>query len=128
MDLRNASWTTWRNKSVGRTLGAFAAATEKWQGKNGYQNYWGFPGMQSPLRKLNVPAAINGVLDERGSFAPDSGPFGAEPGATPFEKIKNGFGAEETYTPQLLRAMKEASTELSEAEQQPRGRSETVTK
>jgi hypothetical protein len=99
------------NKDVGPTLAKFAAAAEVWQRKNGYQNLWYFPDMQEALRNLHV-AAIDHVLDEQGSFAIGSEPFGADPGATPLERIKNGFAEVETYTAQLLRAMKQAAAQL----------------
>lgn len=99
-------------KNVGPALGKFVAASEIWQKKTGYENYWGFLGMTDALRKLNVPE-INHVLAEQGPFGNGTEPFGANPGATPYERIENGFANVETYTPQLLRAMKKAVTELN---------------
>ena len=48
----------------------------------------------------------------QGSFEPGSEPFGANRGNTPYERILNGFANVETYTPQLMQAMKQAASQI----------------
>jgi len=99
------------NKNVGPALAKFVAVSEIWQRKTGYENNWRFPGMNDALRKLNN-LGINHVLNMEGSFGSGSEPFGANQGNTPYERILNGFANVETYTPQLMQAMKLAASQI----------------
>jgi hypothetical protein len=100
------------SKQRGReSLAKFEAAAEVWQHKQGYENHWAFPAMNEALRSLNsVP--INHVLDLQKDWAAGSAPYAEIQGATQFEKIQNGFANVETYTPQMLEAMKKAVAEM----------------
>ncbi len=96
------------HQHVRGSLGAFAATAEAWQRKTGYENSWSFPGMNEALRSLNSPV-INRVLDIQKDWTAGTKPFSNNAGSTPFEQIQNAFAAVETYTPQLLNAMKEVA-------------------
>ena len=92
-----------RNDGVTPALTNFLRATELWQGTHGYENLWWTPELNETLRKLNsVP--VNRVLDYN-----DVGGvwFNRNPGATPFQRIKTGYRNVETYTPQLLAALRQ---------------------
>ena len=92
-----------RNDKVAAALEDFLTATERWQKTHGYENQWRFPKLNETLRKLNLQA-INRVLDYN-----DVGcvRFEKNPGATPFERIRTGYRNVETYTPQLIAAMRQ---------------------
>ncbi|PYV39530.1 MAG: hypothetical protein DMG09_08940 [Acidobacteria bacterium] len=90
-------------RNVRQSLNQFVSFSEVWQKQHGYENHWGFPKMHEALRKLNSPA-INRVLD----FQDTGGVwFEKNEGATPFERIRNGYKNVETFTPSLLAAMKQ---------------------
>jgi len=95
-------------QGVAHALASFIAATERWQRTHGYENMWGFPGMNETLRKLNSPT-VNHVLD----YIDVTGVwFEKNPGATPFERIRAGFRSVETYTPQMISALKQTLVKL----------------
>jgi len=95
-------------QGVAPALASFIAATERWQRTHGYENMWGFPGMNETLRKLNSPT-VNHVLD----YIDVTGVwFEKNPGATPFERIRAGFRSVETYTPQMISALKQTLVKL----------------
>ncbi|MDX9972058.1 MAG: hypothetical protein RBU21_03605 [FCB group bacterium] len=79
-------------------LEAFVSAAEQWQGRHGYKNNWGWSNLDEALRKLNIPE-INAALENRNYLGE---------GDTPFERIQSGFYKVETYTPTLLKAMRNA--------------------
>lgn len=64
--------------------------------------------MRETLRKLDSKAVdhVLDYLDVWGNW------FERNQGATPFERIKNGYRNVETYTPQLLAAMRQAAQEV----------------
>ena len=79
----------------------FVTAARVWQGQHGYKNYWYWPRLGEALRRLESPP-VNAVLDQLLSLPT---PFERMPGATPFERVRNGLRASETFTPRLLDAM-----------------------
>lgn len=81
------------------SLGQFAAASEAWQQVHSYKNMWVWPRMEEALRKVGDPD-LDAVLDARD--------YQGE-GATPFDKLKDGFLRVETYTLRLIAAMKSAA-------------------
>ncbi|MBM3804773.1 MAG: hypothetical protein FJW26_20975 [Acidimicrobiia bacterium] len=97
------------NRNVREALKDLVASAEAWQKQHDYKNHWGFPGMHEALRKLNSPA-INRVLDIQGGLMDFL--FEKNEGATPFERIRNGYKNVETYTPKMLAAMKQAVAEM----------------
>ncbi|MCS6860631.1 MAG: hypothetical protein NZT92_09975, partial [Abditibacteriales bacterium] len=96
-----------RNENLKEPLRRFVAATEVWQRQHGYQNYWHDPPLHEALRKLNSPA-VNAVLnityEAKEPFAPGV--------KTPGEQVRYNFRTIETYTTQLIAAMKTALQEM----------------
>lgn len=90
---------------LAETLGQFAAASETWQRVHGYKNMWVWPRMEEALRKAG-DKNLDAVLDARD--------YQGE-GATPFDKLKDGFLRVETYTPRLIAAMKSAGDAVARA-------------
>jgi hypothetical protein len=97
--------STENNQQIGSALLKFVEAAEVWQKRHGYQNHWEFPKMREALRKLNS-RPVNGVLDYLDVWGDW---FERNEGSTPFQRIQNGYRQVETYTPQLLAAMREAA-------------------
>lgn len=91
---------------VVETFKRFIAAVEAWQTKHGYKNHWYWPTQIETLRKLDMPV-LNETLDTLRWVGE---------GPTPFEAVKNGLAALETYTPRLIEAMHKAVEELGERE------------
>ena len=87
-------------------LGHALTAAEAWQHRHGYQNNWYDPKLHAALRKLHSPA-IDRVLAIRYEAAP---PFTV--GHTAPEQVAANFATIETYTTQLLAAMKTALQEM----------------
>ncbi len=87
---------------ITETFGNFVTAIAAWQQKHGYGNFWRWQPMEEALRKLDA-ASVNAVLGSRTFVSPE--------GATPFERVKNGFARLEDYSPRLIEAMKQALAE-----------------
>jgi len=83
---------------IGESFSLFVTAIDAWQTQHGYCNFWAWERMEQALARLDDPA-INAVLETRN--------YKGE-GATPFERIQNGFSATETFTVRLIEAMKAA--------------------
>ncbi len=79
-----------------KPLGEYLAALEAWYARHGYQNFWGAP--EAALRKAGS-RVIDEVLDP---------PLCA---VTPFGRVKEHFYRKETYTPDLIRAIRIALAE-----------------
>ena len=87
---------------VRAALARFVEDAGAWQRTHGYQNFWWDGRLYEALRTLHDPA-ITSCLDEwRGGEAP----FDHHPGATPFERIANGYRRVESHTVRLLGAMR----------------------
>lgn len=80
-----------RNGDLREPLRAYLAALEAWYGRHGYQNIWSAP--DAALRKLSSPE-INDVL------APTLQTN------TPFGRVRESLSRRETFTPQLIEAIK----------------------
>jgi hypothetical protein len=93
-------------QGVKTALGGLLTAAEAWQHQHGYQNNWYDPKMHTALRKLHSPA-VDKVLDIRYEAIP---PFTA--GRTAPEQVAANFHNIETYTTQLLAAMRMALKEM----------------
>jgi len=87
-------------------LAKTVAAAEAWQSRHGYQNNWYDPKLHASLRKLHS-AAIDKVLAISYEARP---PFSN--GRTAPQQIAANFATIETYTTQLLDAMKTALKEI----------------
>ena len=88
---------------------AFAAvvkAADAWQRRHGYQNNWYDPKLHAALRKLHAPA-IDKVLANRYEASP---PY--TPGHSAPEQVAANFATIETYTTQLMTAMKATLKEM----------------
>ena len=98
-------------KEVKKPFRKLLKAATVWQQQHGYENFWYDPKLHQALRKLNSPA-INSVLDISYEVKEpfDSGIH------TPAEQLKANFHKIETYTPQLLAAMKTAYKAIKEKE------------
>jgi hypothetical protein len=82
-------------------LSGFIDAVETWQQEHGYQNYWHDPGLHQALRQLDssaINAVLNMTYEANGEFSPGV--------ATPGEQVRHNFRTMETYTPQLIAAIK----------------------
>ena len=94
---------TEKNQNPRQALQNLIRAAEAWQHQHGYQNNWYDPKLHQALRRLNAPA-VNAVLDityeAHEPYAPGI--------ATPAEQVKYNFHRIETYTTDLLDAMKQA--------------------
>lgn len=98
---------TQSGQKVKETLAALIQAAEVWQKQHGFQNNWYDPKLHTALRKLN-DSAINTVLNITYEAKE---PF--DPGiTTPADQVKANFRKIETYTTQLLDAMKAALKRL----------------
>ena len=82
------------------TLGEFVDALDAWQQRTGYQNVWGWPKLAESLGRLHSPAVDR--LIRRDILNPAD-----EEGATPFEKVANSLKRSETFTPELIQALRE---------------------
>lgn len=80
-------------------LRAFTEALEAWTRRTGYENVWGWPRMTETLRGLGSPEIdrIVGLDTLRGD---------PHDGATPFDQIAAGLRRGESFTPDLIRALK----------------------
>lgn len=87
-------------KSVKAALGEFVGALSAWQERTGYQNIWGWPKLAESVSRLHSPPVDK--LFRRDIMNP-----GNEEGATPFEKVANSLKRSETFTPDLIRALKQ---------------------
>jgi len=87
-------------------LANLVSAAEAWQRRHGYQNNWYDPRLHTALRKLHSPA-VDKVLNITYEAKP---PFAD--GQTAPQQVAANFAAIETYTTQLLAAMKTALKEL----------------
>jgi len=83
---------------IASCLAGFIDAAETWQKQHNYKNHWSWPRMEEAFRKLGN-ATLNEAMDARD--------YRGE-GATPFERVQNGFLQVETCTPRLMAAMKTA--------------------
>lgn len=96
-----------KTENVKPALAKLVKASETWQKQHGFENNWYDPKLHTALRKLNA-APINAVLnityEAREPYA--SGV------TTPEGQIKHNFKVIETYTPQLIRAMKQTLKEM----------------
>jgi hypothetical protein len=88
------------DKGVKAALGGFVDALSAWQKRTGYQNVWDWPKLAESLSRLHSPAVDK--LIRRDIMNP-----GNEEGSTPFEKVANSLKRSETFTPDLIRALKE---------------------
>ena len=95
-----------RGEGVKAALANAVAAAEAWQSRHGYQNNWYDPKLHASLRKLHS-AAIDKVLAISYEARP---PFSN--GRTAPQQIAANFATIETYTTQLLDAMKTALKEI----------------
>ncbi|MBI5092275.1 MAG: hypothetical protein HZB26_07485 [Candidatus Hydrogenedentes bacterium] len=86
-------------KTAASLLGSFANAAEAWQGVHGYGNNWSWPGLVEALQSFG-DLELDAALETRNYIAE---------GATPSERLRNGFALVETYTPRLITAMKAAA-------------------
>jgi hypothetical protein len=87
-------------------LGPFVAALSAWQERTGYQNVWSWPRLSESLARLHSPP-VDKVF-QRDIMNPTK-----EPGATPFERVANSLKRSETFTPELIRALKETQKAAS---------------
>lgn len=90
-----------RRQDIAEPFARFITAARLWQGRHGYKNYWYWPRLAEALRRLESPP-VNAILDQLLSLPT---PFERMPGGTPFERVRNGLRASETFTPRLLDAM-----------------------
>jgi hypothetical protein len=71
-----------------------------WQERTGYQNVWGWPKLAESLGRLHSPA-VDRVFG-RDILNPEK-----EAGTTPMEKVANSLKRHETFTPELIQALRE---------------------
>ena len=93
-------------QGVKPALSGLVTAAEAWQHRHGYQNNWYDPYLHTALRKLHAPA-IDQVLNITYEAKP---PF--TDGQTAPQQVAANFANIETYTTQLLTAMRTALKEL----------------
>lgn len=87
---------------VRSALARFVDDAGAWQRRHGYSNLWWDGRMFEALRTLHDPAIDECLDDWRGGDAP----FEHQSGATPFERIANGYRKVESHTVRLLDAMR----------------------
>ncbi len=90
------------SKDTGEKMSSFVEAISAWQTQHGYKNNLYLSRMQEPLMKVD-PEFYKGLLSEL-SYKGE--------GATPFEKIQNGYKKVETFTPRLIDAMRKTADQL----------------
>jgi hypothetical protein len=104
--LEDFAAATESGQGVKAALRDFLAAAETWQHRHGFENNWYDPKLHQALRKLHAPA-VDRVLDIRYEATP---PFTA--GHSPAEQVEANFHTIETYTTQLLVAIKTALKQM----------------
>jgi len=80
----------------------FIEAIALWQERHGYKNNWVWPRMEEVLLKLD-PIRFEKIFAQRN--------YRGE-GATPFEQVQNGYRNVESFTPDLIQAMRESLASL----------------
>ncbi|HOC55717.1 MAG TPA: hypothetical protein PKI20_08860 [Verrucomicrobiota bacterium] len=90
---------------VKTALGGFTDALEAWYKRTGYQNVWSWPKLAESLAKLHS-ARVDRLI-ERDIMNPAK-----ELGATPFERVANSLRRSETFTPDLIAALRETLREM----------------
>jgi len=95
---------------VKTALEGFVDALDAWQQRTGYQNVWSWPKLAESLARLHSPSVDK--LFERDIMNPAK-----EPGATPFERVANSLRRSETFTLELIQALRE--TARNEASRYP---------
>lgn len=98
-----------RNAPAKEPLGRFLEVATAWQKQHGYGNTWWAPRLFDAMRRLNPRVAAD-VCDRYQPFA--DVPFERFPGATPWDRIRNGFRALETHTLDMLAALRDIREEL----------------
>jgi hypothetical protein len=88
-------------KELRVALGPFVDALSAWQERTGYQNVWSWPKLSESLARLHSPPVDD--LFRRDIMNP-----AFEPGTTPFQRVANSLKRSETFTPELIRALREA--------------------
>ena len=78
----------------------FTDALDAWHQRTGYQNIWGWPKLAESMARLHSPPVSK--LFERDIMNPLK-----ELGATPFQRVANSLKRSETFTPDLIRALKQ---------------------
>jgi len=97
--------TTQSGTGVKMALEGFTDALDEWYKRTGYQNVWNWPKLHESLAKLHSPQVDQVLkLDIMNSVN--------EPGATPFDKIAYSFRRGETFTPDLIAALRETLHEM----------------
>lgn len=86
-------------QGVKPALEGFVEALSAWHKRTGYQNVWGWPKLVESLTRLHSPPVDK--LIRRDIMNPED-----EEGATPFEKVANSLKHSETFTPDLIQALK----------------------
>jgi hypothetical protein len=89
-------------KNMKAALGGFVATLDAWQKRTGYQNVWSWPKLAESLARLHSPPVDK--LFQRDIMNPDK-----EPGATPFERVANSLKRSETFTPDLIQALRQTA-------------------
>jgi hypothetical protein len=96
-----------QNQNIKPAFKKMVAAAETWQKQHGYENNWYDPKLHAALRKLNsapINAVLNITYEAREPYSPGI--------TTAGDQIKENFRRIETYTPQLLAAMKQTLREM----------------
>jgi hypothetical protein len=86
--------------NVKPALIGFTEALSTWHDRTGYENIWEWPKLFESLARLKSPR-ITQVLP-RDVLNPVN-----EPGATPFDKVAGSMRRSESFTPDLLQALRE---------------------
>ena len=90
------------SKETGEKMAKFVEAISAWQSQHGYKNNLYLSRLEEPLMRV-APEFYKALLAEL-SYKGE--------GATPFEKIQNGYKNVETFTPRMIDAMGKTAESL----------------
>ncbi len=90
------------SRETGEKMAKFVEAVSAWQIQHDYKNNMFLPRMEDAIMKID-PEYYKALLSEL-SYKGE--------GATPFEKIQNGYKKVETFTPRMIEAMRKSADQL----------------
>lgn len=98
-DFRAAALAEPQDKErVTLTFATFIDSVSKWQQRHGYCNNWSWPRLDEALLKIDSDDCFAKLIELRTTYRAD--------GDTPFDSIKNGYLKMETFSPDLIQAMR----------------------
>jgi hypothetical protein len=92
------------HEKVTTTFAAFIDSVSKWQECHGYSGAWSWPRLDEALLRIDSNGRFAKMIELRTTYRAD--------GETPFDRVKNGYLKVETFTPDLIEAMRKRLAEM----------------